>query len=251
MAQLSFVRRAWRVVWRGGVVVTVLVFLVAAASTSGFATLGASETGARLERVHASVHFRDGTFHNTHATSMMVDGHAGSALHAWVFGQEQRSPPSPLPLWPHPERTLAQPPASGLRITWLGHSTTLLEIDGLRVLTDPQWSERASPSAWIGPKRFHPPPLALDDVGNIDVVIVSHDHYDHCDMRTLQLLAPHVQRFIVPLGIGAHLESWGIDPAHITELEWWEEVTVKGVRVVSTPAQHFSGRGAFNRDSTL
>jgi L-ascorbate metabolism protein UlaG (beta-lactamase superfamily) len=112
--------------------------------------------------------------------------------------------------------------------------------------------ERASPFQWMGPKRFHPTPLALDQLPPIDAIVISHDHYDHLDYESVRWLAANRDiPFYVPLGIGAHLEHWGMPAERIHELEWWDEAEVKGVRLVSTPARHFSGRGPFDRNATL
>ncbi len=114
------------------------------------------------------------------------------------------------------------PPASGLRATWIGHATALVEIDGARILTDPVWSERVSPSTLVGPRRFFEPPIALADLPRVDAVVISHDHYDHLDMETVKTLARTGARFFVPLGVGAHLEKWGIPAAQIDERDWGE-----------------------------
>lgn len=156
-------------------------------------------------------------------------------------------PPAPLPIRPLTRADVAAPPASGLRATWLGHATALLDVDGARVLVDPVWGERASPSALVGPKRFHPPPLALADLAPLDAVVVSHDHYDHLDMAAVRALAANPAqaraRFFVPLGVGAHLERWGVAPGRVTELDWGESARVGALTLTATPARHFSGRG--------
>jgi L-ascorbate metabolism protein UlaG (beta-lactamase superfamily) len=146
---------------------------------------------------------------------------------------------------------LRVPPASGLRVTWLGHSSALVEIDGQRVLTDPMWSERVTPVGGLGPRRWYPPPLPLDTLPPIDAVVISHDHYDHLDRATVVALEARGTRFIVPLGVGAHLEYWGIPAAHIVELDWWQRTRVGALEIVSTPARHASGRQLLDRDATL
>ena len=145
------------------------------------------------------------------------------------------------------------PPASGLRATWLGHSTLLIEIDGLRVLTDPVWGPRASPSRFAGPRRFQPVPVPLRAMPPLDLVIVSHDHYDHLDYPTIRELARHDVPFVTSLGVGAHLEAWGVSPERIVELDWWEthRLPDTGLTVTATPSQHFSGRGLKDRNATL
>ena len=142
-------------------------------------------------------------------------------------------------------------PASGVRVTWMGHSTSLVEIDGARFLLDPVWSERPTPLNGVGPARWYPPVIALDQLPHIDAVLISHDHYDHLDMPTVVALAQTGTTFIVPLGIGAHLEYWGVPADRIEELDWWQRTHVAGVEIVSTPARHASGRVLFDKDATL
>jgi len=170
----------------------------------------------------------------------------------FLCGGERRVPRGPLPsVDPRPAWSTA--PESGLRATWLGHSTVLVEIDGLRVLTDPVWGPRASPSRLVGPRRFQPVPVALRSLPPIDVVIVSHDHYDHLDYPTVRELAKLDVPFVTTLGVGAHLEAWGVAPERIFELDWWEsyQTARAGVSVTAAPSQHFSGRGLKDRNATL
>ena len=142
---------------------------------------------------------------------------------------------------------------TGLRATWLGHSTVLIEIDGLRVLTDPVWGPRASPSTLVGPKRFQPVPVLLSAMPPIGLVVISHDHYDHLDYPTIRELALMGVPFVTSLGVGAHLEAWGVPTERITELDWWQSHTLPGseLTVTAAPSQHFSGRGLKDRDVTL
>jgi L-ascorbate metabolism protein UlaG (beta-lactamase superfamily) len=170
----------------------------------------------------------------------------------FLCGGYRRVPAAPLPTL-DPRDAWRRAPASGLRATWLGHSTVLIEIDGLRVLTDPVWGPRASPSRIAGPKRFQPVPVALGAMPPIDVAIVSHDHYDHLDYPTITALAKTDVPFVTSLGVGAHLEAFGVAPDRITELDWWE--TYRHPRaeleITAAPSQHFSGRGLKDRNATL
>ncbi|MBR9729090.1 MBL fold metallo-hydrolase [Shewanella intestini] len=133
----------------------------------------------------------------------------------------------------------------------LGHSTILMRIDNAFLLLDPVFSERASPVQWAGPKRFHQSPIRLDELPPISAVIISHDHYDHLDKATIEYLATQVDHFITPSKVGEHLIHWGVAPERITELSWWQSVNIGSIKLTATPAQHFSGRGLFDRDQTL
>jgi len=225
--------------------------MTAGVSTSWFASFGGKVEGARLERARHSPNFRDGKFVNPLPTRMLVPGTFLDMVRHQLFGKEQRVPPSPPPVVRHAGADYATPPSSGLRATWIGHASTLVEIDGYRVLTDPIWSDRASPSTMVGPQRFHPPPLPIGDLPAIDAVIVSHDHYDHLDMATVRALAARGSRFVVPLGVGAHLEVWGVPADHVSELDWGESARVGGLTLTATPARHYSGRNPLRRDGTL
>jgi L-ascorbate metabolism protein UlaG (beta-lactamase superfamily) len=214
---------------------------------------GGKAHGLRLERMHASPRFLDGGFKNTAAVSPgLKPGTTLSTMGEFLLGGQNRTPPAPLPL-ESPLATWARPVDTGLRATWLGHSTVLLELEGLRVLTDPVWGPRASPSAFTGPKRFHPVPVPLSGLPPLDAVILSHDHYDHLDYPTVLELARMDVPFYTSLGVGAHLEAWGVPPERITELDWWESATLpRGeLRITAAPSQHFSGRGLGDRNRTL
>lgn len=241
-------RRRWLAVPLGLVLVLGLLTVV---TTQGCASFGGLPEGQRLVRMRASTHWRDGVFVNAEPTTVMQEG-SGSTLMQWFSSDVMREPSCQVPVVPDTAKRLATPVRTGLRVTWLGHSTTLVELDGFVVLTDPMFSERASPSTLVGPKRFHPPPLALDDLPRVDAVVVSHDHYDHLDMRSIQALAAKGVPILVGLGAGAHLEAWGVPAAQIVELEWWQEHRLpSGLLLVSTPGRHFSGRRGFGNNRVL
>jgi L-ascorbate metabolism protein UlaG (beta-lactamase superfamily) len=217
-------------------------------------SLGRKPDGARLERLKASPLWAGERFRNVHP---IIPGLRDPkvplpTLGEFFFGGERRMPSAPLPSV-SPLEEWAKPPGSGLRVTWLGHSTLLIEIDGLRVLTDPVWGARASPSRLAGPKRFQPVPVALHALPALDLVLVSHDHYDHLDYPTIRQLRKRAVPFVTSLGVGAHLEAWGVRPENIIELDWWESHTLPNaaLTVTAAPSQHFSGRTAKSRNSTL
>src|SRR3954471_19023003 len=202
-------------------------------------------TGRRRERMLASPRFDGRVFRNTYdVSSGLKPGVERPTMRDFLCPSEGRIPSSPLPLV-DPRPFWRARPESGLRATWLGHSTLLIEMDGVRILTDPVWGNRASPLSFAGPKRFHPPPASLAPLPELDAVILSHDHYDHFDRPTILALAKHRPEtpYITSLGVGERLERWGVPPQRITELDWWEQTDVKSVTITAAPAQHFSGRG--------
>jgi len=217
-------------------------------------SLGGKPNGARLERMRASPMWMGEGFRNIHPklADLRDPDTPMPSLRDFLCGGERRVPAAPLPAIDPLEPWKTQP-GSGLRATWLGHSTVLIEIGGLRVLTDPVWGPRASPSRLAGPRRFQPVPVPLRSLPPIDVVIVSHDHYDHLDYPTVRELAKSSVPFVTSLGVGAHLEAWGVQPERIVELDWWESYRLPNseVEITAAPSQHFSGRGLKDRNVTL
>src|SRR5471030_3091968 len=217
-------------------------------------SLGKKPKGARLERIKASPLWAGDSFRNVHPIipGLRDPTAAMPTISEFLCGGERRVPRGPLPSM-SPLDAWTRPPASGLRATWLGHSTVLIEIDGLRVLTDPVWGPRASPSTLAGPKRFQPVPVSLREMPPVDLVIVSHDHYDHLDYPTIRELAKRDVPFVTSLRVGAHLEAWGVRPERIVELDWLESHRLPntGLTLTAAPSQHFSGRTVNGRNTTL
>ncbi|MFE9906596.1 MBL fold metallo-hydrolase [Streptomyces clavifer] len=214
---------------------------------------GADPAGERMERIRRSPNFADGVFRNPEGARTRPSGSMLEFAKVY-FQREQRarrSPAGTVPVHATTVADLARPPATGLRLTWMGHSSVLAEIDGRRVLFDPVWGERCSPFAFAGPKRLHPVPLPLAALGAADVVVISHDHYDHLDLPTVRALTGTDTVFAVPLGVGAHLERWGVPLDRIHELDWNETVRIAGISLTATPARHFCGRGLRNQQHTL
>lgn len=211
---------------------------------------GGTPIGARLRRMQASARFRGGRFHNTEPTAAGLKRGTGlRTVGDFLLGGQRRTPPGALPI-ADPRPAWRTAPASGLRVTWLGHSTMILELRGRVVLTDPVWGDRASPSRLAGPRRFHPVPVPLHELPRLDAVLVSHDHYDHLCHDTIRALAKLEVPFVTSLGVGAHLEAFGVAPGLVTELDWWEEADVGGVSFTAAPARHFSGRAVGDRNLT-
>ena len=240
----------WRIV--GWVVVgLVAVIAIATPLVLSLPPFGGELTGDRLARARANPLYHDGRLVNPLPPASYTWADVQALIKGQFGGDEVRVPPVPLPvLTVTPARLRETPPNPGLRAFWIGHASVYVELDGVRLLVDPIFSDYASPFD-IGPKRFQPPPIALAELPPIDVVLITHDHYDHLDMRTVQQLARGDTVFCVPLGIGAHLERWGVAPQRIVELEWGQEHAPRGVRIVSTPSRHYSGRRLRDRNATL
>ncbi|MGC4114606.1 MAG: MBL fold metallo-hydrolase [Myxococcales bacterium] len=254
MASPSRFRRIRRAAGRSLLVVLGLGLLGFLHSSDYLSTMGASPSGTRLERILKSPNYRDGVFQNLSETTVMVPGKSVKVVAEFLTLGGRRAPDQPLPTTPATRASFEAPPADDVRVTWLGHSTVLVELEGQRVLFDPVWAERSSPSRWAGPKRFQPVPLPIEEVPELAAIAISHDHYDHLDKTAIQTLAkaqPGVP-FFVPLGVGAHLEKWGVEPARIHEHDWWEEDSAAGgkLKIAFTPARHFSSRGLFDRNKT-
>jgi L-ascorbate metabolism protein UlaG (beta-lactamase superfamily) len=238
-------RRRWKVAarWVTGALVAVAALLVVFA----WPAFGRSARGERLARMQRSPQWKDGRFHNPEP---IINDYAGM-LSGLFDVSPVASPSASMPVERVDPARFAKGPASGLRVTWFGHSSILLEIDGHRVLTDPMWSAHSSPIDFVGPSRWFTAPIELGDLPGLDAVVISHDHYDHLDYKTLRAMKDWRTHFVVPLGLGAILEGWGIPSERIVELDWWESARIRGLEIVCAPARHASGRTPFDRDENL
>lgn len=223
-----------------------LLFLVASLA-GGCAAFGHRASGERLAVMKRSPEWDHGHFVNPQP----MEQHLSAVIAAMFHTSPDVRPRGPLPVAPVPASRFAAPPPSGLRVTWFGHSSTLVEIDGQRILTDPIWSHRAAPYSSVGPKRWYGPLIPLAELPPIDAVVISHDHYDHLDYGTIRAMKRWGTRFIVPLGVGARLAGWGIPDTRITELDWWQRARLGDLEIVCVPARHASGRSLTDRDATL
>ncbi len=220
----------------------------------GFAPIvGSDPTGERLARIQASPNHRDGRFHNVVETNMdMPIGSMVEVLWEFMKGAEGREPKDTIPTISFDREGWDALPDTAFATAWFGHSSILIKVDGVTFLCDPVFGERASTFSFMGPKRFnYLQHMTVDMLPKVDVVLLSHDHYDHLDYVTVLELKGKVQRWVMPLGTGAHMEHWGVPAEQITEHDWWESVKVEGVRLTLAPARHFTGRGMTNRFSTL
>lgn len=197
-----------------------------------------------------SPQYTEGKFRN--AAPRQAPGFAKTMAIMWRFMTEKPAdavPAQPPQVLPLTQADLLKAP--DLSLWRLGHSTMLLKLQGQFWLTDPVFSERASPFTFMGPKRFHAPPLSIDELPPITGVVLSHDHYDHLDYDAIQKLAPEVAHFVTPLGVGDRLMGWGVPAAKVQQFDWWQGTTIAGVKLVATPAQHFSGRSLSDGNRTL
>jgi L-ascorbate metabolism protein UlaG (beta-lactamase superfamily) len=206
-----------------------------------------------LSPVRPSHHRPDGRFRNPWPDS---DVKGFKALLRWRLidrPREKIAPNPPEESFPRATPGFWSPRARpGQRsITWIGHATTLIQLGPLNVLTDPVWSKRASPLQWIGPKRFMSPGVAFDALPDIDLVLLSHNHYDHLDATTVRRIAKRFPNasWLCPLRLGSLLRSFGV--RHLVERDWWQAVETPNFKAVATPAQHFSARGLGDRGDTL
>ena len=197
-----------------------------------------------------SPQYHDGTFRNPVAMHEHSFGEMAKLWWTFMFDK----PVGTIPKGTVPVHTLSRAAllaAPDNTLYRLGHSTMLIKLAGEFYLTDPVFSERASPVQWAGPARFHAPPISIDELPPIKAVILSHDHYDHLDHAAIKALAAKTEVFLTPLGVGDRLVAWGVDAAKVRQFDWWQETKVGPVRLVATPAQHFSGRTPLDRNSTL
>jgi L-ascorbate metabolism protein UlaG (beta-lactamase superfamily) len=205
-----------------------------------------------LNRIKTSPQFTEGKFRNEQTTQVFEWGKTWAIMKDYFNNKSDKSVPKITP----PIQQLSTDAFNlndkeALNFARLGHSTLLIQMSGKYFLTDPVFSERVSPVQWLGPKRFHPVPMDIDSIEEIEAVIISHNHYDHLDESSIKQLKDKVNNFIVPLGIGDKLMAWGVAENKITQLDWWENIKLDDVELVSTPAQHFSGRGITDSDKTL
>ncbi|WP_413943576.1 MBL fold metallo-hydrolase [Bdellovibrio sp. HCB-162] len=213
---------------------------------------GSSPNGEQVESFKKSPQFRDGKFVNRIPDvleKMRKEAFSVSTIMEWLAKGEGRVPATSLPEV-KPDLNEFLKPCQDVKVIWFGHSTFLLNFSGKIILVDPVFSGSASPVSFMV-QRFQAPVLKLEELPKIDLILISHDHYDHLDMETMKFFAKKENKFLTPLGVGSHLVGWGIDRSRITELDWWQSTNFEGIEFVATPAQHFSGRGVSDGNKTL
>ena len=234
----------------GLIVGTVLIITIAFMGLSP--QFGGKHTKEDIKRYEASGHFEAGKFQNLIPTPMdMTFGNTMSILKDFIVGVPGKKPDFDLPIVKIDSINLEEKKNIN-RLIWFGHSAFLLQLDGKNILIDPMLGEYPAPHPTIGTKRFNSElPIEIQKLPKIDAIIISHDHYDHLDYESIKILKEKTDTFLVPLGVGAHLESWGIDATTIKEHNWWDETDFNGIKLAFTPSRHFSGRGVTDGSSTL
>jgi L-ascorbate metabolism protein UlaG (beta-lactamase superfamily) len=212
-------------------------------------TFGSSPSKKDRERYHSFDHFKNREFVNQNPTEMKMGvSTILSLMKDSLTGKKDRSPTNPIPISFDWNKIHSVEDS----LTWFGHSTILLTLDKKKILIDPMFGPSPSPVSFVGSKRYSEDLLyVIEKLPQIDVVLITHDHYDHLDYLSIIRLKNKVGHYIVPLGVAGHLIRWGVKEDQITECNWWDEVKWKGLIIASVPSQHFSGRGLFNRNSTL
>lgn len=230
------------------ILVIIVVLGLATAWVLNLPVFGSSAEGARLKRLQKLSNFKvDGTLDNLSPTPMKPEGVSyWDMITGMIKGNENSAPKKALP-HVKPDFTTT----NKTRLTWFGHSSYYLQIDGVKVLVDPVFSERPSPFSFIGTRNFKGTDFVkVEDFPALDIVLITHDHYDHMDYQSILKLKDKTKLFVTSLGAGAHLERWGIPTDQIVELAWGENVIANNLKFTATPARHFTGRG-FKRNQTL
>ena len=209
---------------------------------------GATKNEIKTEQVLASENFTNGVFENKEATTVMLEFKFSSLKE--YFKKEGKAPTGEIPVHKL-QKSHFESKDTATKFTWFGHSAVLLETEGKKIFIDPMLGDVPAPVSFLGPKRYNPElPMSADSLPELDIVLISHDHYDHLDYESIKKLKDKTKLFITPLGVGAHLRSWGVQSEKIIELDWWESTIVDSMNIAVTPSRHFSGRGISDRNTT-
>ncbi len=229
-------------------IIVVGLIIVLSLFINYYPSFGGKITGDKLQQLKQSKNFSKGKFNNPTTTVMDTRIKTSiSIMRDFIKGNPKSRPEQPIEI----DKLQLHLNDEKVKITWFGHSTLMIEIEGKILFLDPMLGKSPSPVPF-GNRRFsNSLPIELEDLPMIDAVIISHDHYDHLDYGSILRLKDRVKKFFVTLGVGSHLERWGIERERIVEQDWWEQTDFGGLSFICTPARHFSGRGLTNRNSTL
>ena len=227
------------------VVMLLMVVLFQACSSASY-----NKGDNRLTKIETSPQYDQEKFRNKQAWKTPSFFSFFGTAWDFLFMSNQRTPEDSLPSQMVDLTFFNASAGNHLNVTWLGHSSLMINMDGIKILTDPVFENRVS---FFGPSRYNGElPLNPEMLPEIDVVLISHNHYDHLNRFSIELLKDRTSKFIVPLAVGATLDDWGVPPEKIIELDWWDEINlIPDLMIAATPAQHFSGRGLMDRDETL
>ncbi len=235
--------------------IMIIFLLIIAALAAGIylfmqqKAFGKNPTGKRLERIEKSPNYKNGQFENLSYTAIMSDD--ASFFGTFISFLNKPKNTEPVVTLPSVKTDLKNLLADKPTIIWFGHSSYLIKVKDLIILVDPVLSGYASPVSFFGKSFKGSDVYNVDDFPSIDILLLSHDHYDHLDYETITKLSPKIKKIYTGLGVGEHLEHWGISPEIITEFDWWEGAKVSdNIELTATPARHFSGR-SFTRAKTL
>lgn len=233
-------------------VIAIVILLVIFFKTAP--QIGESASGVRLEEIQNSPQFREGKFQNSVPTETNFPiSKYFKVMYQFVTNTKGREPEERIETFAFDPEKWVSRNENEIMLSWFGHSTALIKIDGKTILADPVFGERASMFSFMGPKKFdYSHHMNVNQLPEIDLVIISHDHYDHLDYPTITQLKDRVKLFYVPLGVASHLESWGVPADNIRTFDWWDEQNLdENIKLTFTPTRHFSGRGLTDKFSTL
>ncbi len=232
-------------------VVLGLVILIGTVFINVSPEFGGTPTEQDKENYIKSGHFKEDVFVNIQKTTMDMGWDSiKSLISETMEGGPNKRPDFNIPVLRVTPSDLKE--VNATRLIWFGHSAFLLQIDGKNILLDPMLGDVPSPHPLLGTDRFSKElPIEIADLPEIDAIIISHDHYDHLDYGSIEQLKSKTKMFFVPLGVGAHFKAWGIESKQIVEMDWWQSNLMDGLSISFAPSRHFSGRGIFDRNSTL
>ncbi|MEQ9442897.1 MAG: MBL fold metallo-hydrolase [Cyclobacteriaceae bacterium] len=241
----------WMFITLGALLLFVLIIGVAFLNLSP--QFGGTVSDKQKEIYAATGHYEEDVFINHEAIVMEMNCHSITAMLKETMNPDPNvAPDRNIEVEKINPQSLLSLPDSLTRITWLGHSSFLIEMEEKKVLLDPIFGQYAAPHPWLGRKRFNREmPITIEELSNVDAVIISHDHYDHLDYSSINELKDKVNHFFVPLGVGNHLKRWDISEEKISELDWWQEEQYEDLKIIFTPSRHMSGRGLSDQSATL
>lgn len=237
----------------------ILISLVALIALVGFIFMqtskqfGKAPTAQQKAAYDSLENYYDGAFRNYDNVEVKIGfGEMMKMIPEYFKKGTAREPGHELPREKMDSLAITQTPDTSLELNWFGHSALLLQMHGKRIMIDPMLGPTPSPHPWLGKPRYSPGlPITAEQLPELDVVLFSHDHYDHLDYESVMKIKDKTSMFLVPLGLKNHLVYWGVDSNKVQEFKWWEETEIDGYRFVCTPAQHFSGRGLGDRGATM